>query len=234
MSNCSSIFFYCAYIKKTIEAGGTTWSKTKKNSIYVAEQKNKQEKAFQAFPQEGKRLPDMSFDCTGRNSHNLGYLLTAHIMEIGQTESLCAFGRQFINGEFYDFPQILINNRPKDIVGVGGLAPKSDTRLSDANTSFVLVNNHLVFDVVQATILQPFKKERLDIVGLYNLFLFPIGSEDFLHQIFGNLLIYKTTSERHQFRIETFKESFKSSMISFPDFFDAIFASIISYSFYLW
>ena len=142
-----------------------------KNSIYVAEQKNKQEKAFQVFPQEGKRLPDMSFDCTGRNSHNLGYLLTAHIMEIGQTESLCAFGRQFINGEFYDFPQILINNRPKDIVGVGGLAPKSDTRLSDANTWFVLVNNHLVFDVVQATILQPFKKERLDIVGLYNLFL---------------------------------------------------------------
>ena len=115
MSNCSSIFFYCAYIKKTIEAGGTTWSKTKKNSIYVAEQKNKQEKAFQVFPQEGKRLPDMSFDCTGRNSHNLGYLLTAHIMEIGQTESLCAFGRQFINGEFYDFPQILINNRPKEI-----------------------------------------------------------------------------------------------------------------------
>jgi len=80
-----------------------------------------------------------------------------------------------------------------------------------------------VFDVVQATILQPFKKERLDIVGLYNLFLFPIGSEDFLHQIFGNLLIYKTTSERHQFRIETFKESFKSSMISFPDFFNVNF-----------
>ena len=76
----------------------------------------------------------MSFDCTGRNSHNLGYLLTAHIMEIGQTESLCAFGRQFINGEFYDFPQILIYNRLKDIVGVGGFAPKSDTRLSDTNT----------------------------------------------------------------------------------------------------
>lgn len=56
MSNCSSIFFYCAYIKKTIEAGGTTWSKTKKNSIYVAEQKNKQEKAFQVFPQKGQAL----------------------------------------------------------------------------------------------------------------------------------------------------------------------------------
>lgn len=79
-------------------------------------------------------MPDMSFDCTGRDSHNLGYLLMADIMEIGQTESLCAFGRQFINGEFYDFPQILIYNRLKDIVGVGGFAPKSDTRLSDTNT----------------------------------------------------------------------------------------------------
>lgn len=50
MSNCSSIFFDCTYRKKTIEAGGTTWSKTKKNSIYVAEQEYKQEKAFQIFP----------------------------------------------------------------------------------------------------------------------------------------------------------------------------------------
>lgn len=49
MSNCSSIFFDCTYRKKTIEAGGTTWSKQRKIQFMLQSRNISRKRPFKSF-----------------------------------------------------------------------------------------------------------------------------------------------------------------------------------------
>ena len=80
---------------------------------------------------------------------------------------------------------------------------------------FVILHNHLMFDMIQAGILKPFKQEGMNVVGFYQMFFLPIRRKDILYQIFGYLRIDKTTSQCHQFGIKISEERAECVLISF-------------------
>lgn len=101
-------------------------------------------------------LPDMRFDSTGRNSHHLGDLFMAHIMKITKKKGFAALGRKFIGRGFDKFTDILIGNLFPYLVGIRFLGPESHTSFGNTHAGLIFSDNHLVFEVVQAGILQTF------------------------------------------------------------------------------
>ncbi len=99
----------------------------------------------------------MSLDGTKRYSHLFGNFLMRHITVVTQAKSLCTFRRKSADGFFNTFAYIAIFGLFIHIAGIARLIHENYSGFGNTDACLMVLNHRLMFQMIQAAVLCPFK-----------------------------------------------------------------------------